>query len=92
MTIIFHKVVDKQKHGLGAVDLFFLCAQSLPDESVANYEAAVLRPYHAELIAALGGQEDAYPYEEVCREFKLAALNFMRWLAGARLVGCQQNT
>lgn len=82
-------VIDWQWGGPGvaAVDLFFLCAQSLADETVADYQVNVLRSYHEELVTALGGKRDAYSYEQLYREFKLAGLNFLRWLTGARLEG-----
>jgi len=73
--------------GVGAVDLFFLCAQSLADETVNDYQVNVLQSYHEELVTALGGKKEAYPYEQLNREFKLAGLNFLRWLTGARLEG-----
>jgi len=82
-------VIDWQWGGPGvaAVDLFFLCAQSLADETIADYQVNVLQSYHNELLAVLGGKRDAYPYEQLYREFKLAGLNFLRWLTGARLGG-----
>jgi len=82
-------VIDWQWGGPGvaAVDIFFLCAQSLADETIADYQVNVLQSYHEELVTALGGKKDAYPYEQLYREFKLASLNFLRWLTGARLEG-----
>merc|ERR1712217_865109 len=82
-------VIDWQWGGPGvaAVDLFFLCAQSLADETVADYQVKVLQSYHQELVTALGGKTDAYSFEQLYREFKLAGLNFLRWLTGARLEG-----
>merc|ERR1712184_224410 len=60
---------------------------ALSDDSVENYVSDVLKVYHEELIASLGGREDAYPYEQMEREFKIAGLDFMRWITAARFVG-----
>jgi len=81
-------VIDWQWAGPGvaATDLYALCALALSDEAVEDYEASVLRPYHAELAAVLGSPE-TYPYDELVREWKLSALDFLRWLSGARLAG-----
>ena len=73
--------------GVAATDIYAFCALSLSDEAVEDYEESVLRVYHGELIAMLGGTAEAYPYHELVREFKLAALDFLRWLSGARLSG-----
>eukprot|EP00927_Polykrikos_kofoidii_P068014 TRINITY_DN63423_c0_g1_i1.p1 TRINITY_DN63423_c0_g1~~TRINITY_DN63423_c0_g1_i1.p1 ORF type:complete len:433 (-),score=71.17 TRINITY_DN63423_c0_g1_i1:93-1352(-) len=71
--------------GVGATDLYCLCAMGLEDETVEDYTANVLRPYHEALIQALGGRDELYPFEELVREFKIAGLDFMRWLTVARL-------
>lgn len=73
--------------GVGATDLFFICVMAFADETLEDYRAGVLRPYYEELKEALGGREDGYPYEQVEREFKLAGLDFMRWITGARWAG-----
>ena len=59
---------------------------------VANYEAAVLRPYHEELTAALGGNESVYPFGTLCMEFQWATVDFVRWLVVGRLCGFTPET
>ena len=71
----------------GAVDLIYLAVMALSDEALKDYRKSLLEPYHEELISALGGDEDAYPFEQLELEFKIATLDFMRWMAGSRLAG-----
>eukprot|EP00929_Paragymnodinium_shiwhaense_P091129 TRINITY_DN51170_c0_g1_i1.p1 TRINITY_DN51170_c0_g1~~TRINITY_DN51170_c0_g1_i1.p1 ORF type:complete len:426 (-),score=60.19 TRINITY_DN51170_c0_g1_i1:171-1448(-) len=72
--------------GVGATDLYYLCAQALSDESVEAWEDRVLRPYHDGLKTALNAN-DSYTYDDLLRDFKLSAMDFLRWLSGARLGG-----
>ena len=67
-----------------------MCGITLPDAVVADYEARLLRPYHALLLAALAEQQAAAaaggpppderqllaapPYDQLLLEFKLAAI------------------
>jgi hypothetical protein len=71
--------------GVGATDLIYLCAMAVCDDALEDHEANILRPYHAHLIEALGGEETCYPYEELLTEFKIAALDYQRWQGGSRL-------
>jgi len=71
--------------GLGATDLIYFCVMAVCDEALEDHEANILRPYHAHLIEALGGEETLYPYEELLAEFKIAALDYQRWQGGSRL-------
>jgi hypothetical protein len=73
--------------GVGATDLLYLCVMALPVEAVVDVEAGVIAPYHQELCAALGGGPDRYPLRQIQQEFRYATLDFMRWMAGARLQG-----
>eukprot|EP01062_Namystynia_karyoxenos_P062562 TRINITY_DN55467_c0_g1_i1.p1 TRINITY_DN55467_c0_g1~~TRINITY_DN55467_c0_g1_i1.p1 ORF type:complete len:437 (+),score=141.53 TRINITY_DN55467_c0_g1_i1:91-1311(+) len=74
--------------GVGATDIIYLCATTLADEVVDDWESSVLRVYHSELSAALGGGEQRYPYGDLRREFALAAVDYFRWTLGARFDGC----
>jgi len=71
--------------GVGATDLIYFCVMAACDEALEDHEANILRPYHAHLIEALGGEETLYPYEELLAEFKIAALDYQRWQGGSRL-------
>mmetsp|Transcript_42732 Transcript_42732/g.96277 ORF Transcript_42732/g.96277 Transcript_42732/m.96277 type:complete len:415 (-) Transcript_42732:164-1408(-) len=69
--------------GVGATDVIYLLAMASSDEIVDDLANQVLRPYHAELSAALGGTE-AYPMDEFVLEFKRATVDFLRWLVAGR--------
>eukprot|EP00756_Hemistasia_phaeocysticola_P058372 Hpha_TRINITY_DN3499_c0_g1::TRINITY_DN3499_c0_g1_i1::g.32631::m.32631 len=71
--------------GVGALDLGYLCCQCLSDSTVDNWEEEVLKVYHGELVAALGGSKASYPYDTLRREFALSVIDFFRWTAGSRL-------
>ena len=77
--------------GCGATDLAYLCGCALPDEAVADWEARVLRPYHGELLAALrqplARVTAPPPFEQLLLEFKLAHLDWFRWVGAAVLPG-----
>ena len=61
----------------GATDLFYLAVMALDDAPLEDYHSGVLRPYHEELCAALGGKGGgaAYPYEQLEAEFKFAGID-----------------
>mmetsp|Transcript_19408 Transcript_19408/g.48343 ORF Transcript_19408/g.48343 Transcript_19408/m.48343 type:complete len:456 (+) Transcript_19408:623-1990(+) len=77
--------------GIAATDLIYLCVMAVSDEALEDYEAKILKPYHTYLLRALNrGQNNAetiqndYPYKTLVDEFKLAAIDIQRWLAGSR--------
>lgn len=47
----------------------------------------VLRPYFEQFNIAMGGALGKDSYERLLCEFKLSAIDFLRWLSGARLKG-----
>jgi len=75
--------------GVGPADLFYVLFMGFEDEVVENYESLVVRPYYEELrkqlVAGVDKDADPYPYERILKEFKLAGLDFMRWMTAARL-------
>ena len=78
-------VIDWQWTGPGvpSTDLIYLCVMALSDEACGDYESNVLRPYHGFLAEALPSGV-RYPYRELVDEFKIAAVDFHRWLATSR--------
>ena len=96
-------VIDWQWTGPGcaATDVAYMCGIALPDAAVEDYEARVLRPYHGALLAALAEQHAQAaqaaqaspppppppPYEQLLLQFKLASIDWFRWLGCARLKG-----
>jgi len=77
--------------GIAATDLIYLCVMAVSDEALEDYEMNILKPYHTYLLQALNrGQnndgiiQNDYPYKTLVDEFKLAAIDIQRWLAGSR--------
>lgn len=76
--------------GIGATDLVYLCVMAVSQEALEDHETHILKPYHRSLLEAIGGdsktpaKDEVYPYDELLREFQLAAVDIQRWLSGSR--------
>lgn len=72
--------------GVAATDVFYVLFMSCSNETCTNYSIDFLTPYHEMLCAELKKKGmGEYPYGQLLAEFKLAGLDFMRWLIPARL-------
>mmetsp|Transcript_18950 Transcript_18950/g.39445 ORF Transcript_18950/g.39445 Transcript_18950/m.39445 type:complete len:401 (-) Transcript_18950:20-1222(-) len=70
--------------GVGATDLIYLCVMALSDEACSDYQSHVLKPYHSFLLSSLPPSSPPYPYSSLLSEFKIAAIDFQRWLGTSR--------
>lgn len=66
--------------GIGATDLIYLFCGSVEDEIVRDYETW-LKLYHSQLPS------DQYTFDEFLFDFKVATLDYARWVFAYRLVG-----
>ena len=81
--------------GCGATDLAYACCCALSDGAVVDYEKCVLRVYHDALVGAAGARQQlpgcsaphVPSYEQLLCEFKLAMLDWFRWVSCAVLPG-----
>jgi len=68
--------------GIGATDLIYLFATGVEDSVVDDYLAS-LRTYHQSLEIP----SEAYPFEALLSDFKVATLDYARWAFCYRLAG-----
>eukprot|EP00435_Cladocopium_sp_Y103_P027094 s988_g6.t1 len=66
--------------GIGATDLIYLFCGSVEDEIVDDYQSW-LKLYHSKL------NMDQYSWDEFLLDFKLATLDYARWVFAYRLAG-----